>query len=331
MRADLTLIIDGNYILSKLVFTLHKHNLLYGGLHKALETTISNYRKLYPFKSVFMVSDSKEKSWRKEITGNYKSNRKKDSDIDWIFVYQAYDEFKSSLKGIHVLETPRAEGDDWISFLVNKENSIGVSTLTISNDYDIKQLVIYSLEPLFINMMSNEMYNKEKLFMPKNYQVFVNSLSKLSNDDIFNLNDNNEFLSFVNRLVDKYEVNEIDNIESLLIKIISGDTSDNISSVWSQVKNGKKRGIGDAGAKKVYSRYIEEFGEPSLTDPDIYENIADLICENKKLSKSEIPSIIVNIEQNIKLIDLDIKNIPDNIIDNMNDVYNNKIRNGRVS
>ena len=33
------LIIDGNYILSRLVFTLHKNNLLYGALHKSLENT----------------------------------------------------------------------------------------------------------------------------------------------------------------------------------------------------------------------------------------------------------------------------------------------------
>ena len=171
------------------------------------------------------------------------------------------------------------------------------------------------------------MYNKEKLFLPKNYQIFINELSKLKNDDIFNLNDNNEFIQLLNRLIDRYEINEINNIESLIVKIISGDTSDNISSVWSVTKNGKKRGIGDAGAKKVFSMYIEEFGEPSLSDPDINENIADLICEAKKISKSEIPSIVSNIERNFKLIDLNIKNIPDIIIEQMNNIFEN----GRTS
>lgn len=326
MRADLTLIIDGNYILSKLVFTLHKHNMLYGGLHKALDTTISNYRKLYPFKSAYMVSDSKEKSWRKDIIGTYKSNRKKDSDIDWAFVYQVYDEFKSTLVGLVVLEAPKTEGDDWISFLVENENNNGISTLIISNDYDIKQLVKYSRSPLFINIMSNEMYNKEKLFLPKNYQIFINELSKLKNDDIFNLNDNNEFIKLLNRLIDKYEINEINNIESLIVKIISGDTSDNISSVWSVTKNGKKRGIGQSGAQKVYYKYLEEFGEPSFSDPDMCENLADLICEIKKLSKSEMSSIIRNINQNIKLIDLRISNIPNDLLDNMFEKFNNKLR-----
>ena len=154
------LIIDGNYILSRLVFTLHKNNLLFGALHKSLENAIGNYRKWYPFANIYLVSDSKEKSWRKKLTGNYKSNRKKDSDIDWNFVYTAYGEFKQSLTGVRVLEAPHIEGDDWISFLTTKANLEGRSTIIVSNDYDIKQIVKFNLEPLWINIMSNEMYKK---------------------------------------------------------------------------------------------------------------------------------------------------------------------------
>ena len=98
MSLNLNLIVDGNYILSRLVFTLHKNNLLYGALHQSLDNAISNYKKWFPFKKVFIVSDSKEKSWRKKLNQNYKSTRKKDSDIDWEFVFTAYNEFKSNLK-----------------------------------------------------------------------------------------------------------------------------------------------------------------------------------------------------------------------------------------
>ncbi len=315
------LIIDGNYILSRLVFTLHKNNLLFGALHKSLENTISNYRKWYPFANVYLVSDSKEKSWRKQLIKNYKSTRKKDSDIDWNFVYTAYGEFKESLVGVRVLEAPHIEGDDWISFLTEKANSDGRSTIIVSNDYDIKQIVKFNIDPLWINIMTNEMYNREKLFLPKNYQIFLNSVSKLSNNDIFNLNDNSEFLKLMDRFTNKYEINEIDSIESLIIKLISGDKSDNISSVWSQVKNGKKRGIGEKGAKGIYDEYLTEFGEISLTDPDLYENIADLICEKKKLSKTQIESIVENLIENVKLIDLRIENIPQEIVKTMEDKF----------
>lgn len=316
------LIIDGNYILSRLVFTLHKNNLLYGALHKSLENTVSNYRKWYPFANVYLVSDSKEKSWRKQLTKTYKSTRKKDNDIDWAFVYTAYDEFKQSMKStMRVLEAPTIEGDDWISFLCNRSNLESRSTIIVSNDHDIKQIVSYSLDPLYVNVMTNEMYNKEKLFLPKNYQIFVDKVSSLPNDDIFNLNDNSEFLLLLNRFLTKYEVNEIDSMESLVVKIISGDQSDNISSVWSQVKNGKKRGIGAKGAKSIYDNYLSEFGEVNLLDPDLYENIADLICEKKKLSKTQIESIVGNIQDNVKLIDLRIDNLPKEIVDKMETVY----------
>ncbi len=319
------LIIDGNYILSRLVFTLHKNNLLYGALHKSLENTVSNYRKWYPFANVYLVSDSKEKSWRKQLTKTYKSNRKKDNDIDWTFVYTAYDEFKQSVSStVKVLEAPTIEGDDWISFLCNKSNQESRSTIIVSNDHDIKQIVSYGVNPLFINIMTNEMYNKEKLFLPKNYQIFVDKVSCLPNDDIFNLNDNSEFLLLLNRFLTKYEINEIDSMESLVVKIISGDQSDNISSVWSQVKNGKKRGIGAKGAKTIYDNYLSEFGEINLLDPDLYENIADLICEKKKLSKTQIESIVENIQDNVKLIDLRIDNLPKEIVNKMKTVFDGR-------
>jgi len=316
------LIIDGNYILSKNTFTLHKNNLLFGALHKSLENTVNNYRKWYPFANVYLVSDSKEKSWRKQLTTNYKATRKKDSDIDWTFVYGAYGEFKDSMKGlVKDLEAPHVEGDDWISFLVNKANNEGRSTIIVSNDYDIKQIVSYGLDPLFINIMTNEMYNKEKLFLPRNYQIFLNKVSKLPSDDIFSLNDNTDFLLLLDRFINKYEINEINPVESLMVKIISGDTSDNIGSVWSVVKNGKKRGIGAKGAQSIYDEYILEFGELNLSDPDLYENIADLICEKKKLSKTQIESIVENIKGNMRLIDLRLHNLPDEIINKMETGY----------
>lgn len=318
------LIIDGNFLLSKNTFTLHKNNLLFGALYKSLETSINNYRKWYPFANIYLVSDSKEKSWRKQISSSYKATRKKDSDIDWDFVYNTYIEFKQKARGLKVFEAPHVEGDDWISYLTKKSNSEGRSVIIVSNDHDIKQIVNYNIDPLWINIMTNEMYNREKLFLPKNYQILLNKVSKLSNDDIFALNDNSDFLGLLDKFITKYEINEVDAVESLVIKMISGDQSDNIQSVWSITKGGKRRGIGSKGAKSIYDEYLMEFGEVKLTDPDLYENIADLICEKKKLSKTSIESIVDNIKDNVKLVDLRLDNFPQEIIDKMENVYNEK-------
>jgi 5'-3' exonuclease len=317
----LACIIDGNYILSKLVFTLHKNNLLYGALEQALENSVLNYKKIYPFSDFYLVSDSKEKSWRKELLTEYKTTRKRDSDIDWKFVYSTYERFKSRLSGIKILEHPRIEGDDWIAFLAQKMNQEKKSTMIVSNDYDIKQLITFNLDDMWINFMSNEMFNKQKIFLPHNYQLILDKVKKLPCDDIFNLNDNSEFLSLFKKFETKYEIREINNMESLFIKIVSGDSSDNIQSVYKVVKNGRSRGIGDKGAKSIYDSYINEFGEVSLNDPDLYENIADIICEKKKLSKSMIGKIVSNINNNMKVIDLRINNFPNEILNSMNEKY----------
>jgi 5'-3' exonuclease len=322
----LNCIIDGNYILSRLTFTLHKNNLLYGALLQSLENTISNYKKMYPFANFYLVSDSKEKSWRKKLNSNYKANRKKDSDIDWNFVYTTYEEFKQKIKttGVIILESPTIEGDDWISFVIHNTNDDGQSNFIVSNDHDIKQLLGFDLEREWINFMSNEMYNQEKIFLPKNYQVFINKISSKQNDDIFNLNDNGEFLRLMNRFITKYQLVEINNLQSLFVKIISGDISDNIQSVYQTTKSGKIRGIGVKGASSIYETYIIEFGEPSLEDPDLFENIADVICEKKKISRSNIQNIVGKIKDNMKLIDLRIDNFPDEIRNNMSTLFNNR-------
>lgn len=317
------LLIDGNYLLSKMVFTLHKNNLLFGALHKSLETAVNNYKKWYPFANIYLVSDSKEKSWRKKININYKANRKKDTDIDWEFVYSTYTDFKSYIKtkGVKVLEAPQIEGDDWISFLIEKSNFQERSTITITNDHDIKQLVRFNLTPDFINIISNEMQSRQKLFLPRNYQMFLNSLKQTDSNDIFDLNDNTEFLRMVSTFIERCEILEVNPMEVLIIKLISGDISDNISSAWSQVKNGKKRGIAERGAKSIFDEYLIHFGEPNIEDPDLTENIADLICEKKKLSKSSISDIRTNIEENMRLMLLSTDCMPKEIVFRMQNVF----------
>lgn len=318
------LCIDGNYLLNKNVFSLHKNNLLFGALTNSLEISVSNYRKWFPFANIYFVSDSREKSWRVKLDKGYKGNRKRNTDIDWEFVFDAYNDFKKNLSksGIQVLEAKHIEGDDWLSYLVSKSNSEGISTIIVSNDYDIKQIVGYRVNPLYINIMSNEMLNKQKLFLPKNYQIFLNEMNKLDNNDIFNLNDNLDFIRLINSFIEKYEMYEIDPIESLIVKVISGDQSDNIKSVWSIVKGGRRRGIGEIGAKSIFDNYITEFGEINLSDPDLYENIADLICEKKKLSKTTILEIKDNIDKNMKLIHLNIDSIPVEVKRRMENVFN---------
>lgn len=308
------------------VFTLQKSNVLYGNLHKALETSVTNYRKWFPFSKVYLVSDSKEKSWRKSIYESYKANRKRDAEIDWEFVYSTYDEFKKyiSEKGFKILESGGVEGDDWIAYIVQNSNAEGISNMIVSNDHDIKQLLRFDENEGFINIMTNEIFNKTKLFLPQNYNIFLNKLKKQNNDDIFCLNNNVAFIKTISSFIDKHEVVEINPIQSLVVKMISGDTSDNIDSVWVTFsESGKKRGIGDKGAISIFEKYLIEFGEPSLEDPELVENIADLVLEKRKLNSSNMEQVVNNLNLNKRLVDLRLNNLPDNIIKKMEERFNN--------
>jgi hypothetical protein len=59
------------------------------------------------------------------------------------------------------------------------------------------------------------------------------------------------------------------------------------------------------------------------------ENIADLICEKKKLSRTSIPEIKSKIESNIRLVTLKTTHLPDEVVNRMNEYYDksNSVRN----
>lgn len=317
----LNLIIDGNYILTKMSFTLNKSNLLYGELYNALERKIDEYKSYYPFSEVVLVSDLKEKSWRDEILGDYKGTRKKSEDIDWEFVFNTYNEFKEKTK-VKILEQPKVEGDDWISFLTKKFNNQGISTFILAYDKDFKQLINMDLENDYMNIMYNDNFKNPLVYIPKNYKMLLNKVHNMDNNDIFNLNNNNDFLQLIDKLSETCKLQEIDSIESLVTLVIQGDRNDNISSVYTyESPSGKNMGIGEAGALKIYKKYIEEFGEVKLDDPHLPENIADLVCEAKKISNSNIPSISNNVKRNFSVIELTPERIPENLLESMEYKY----------
>lgn len=315
---NLNCIIDGNYLLHRHVHTLHKNNLLYGALENSLDIAIGNYRKWFPFTNLYFVSDTKKKSWRHKIYKDYKAKRKKDSDIDWDFVFDTYTNFKEKLvdKKVKLFELDHIEGDDWVTFIVQESNEKNQSNLIVSNDYDIKQVLRFQLEPPLINFMTNEVFGKQKFFLPKNYQVFLTKIKGNLKESIFDIDDDSDFLNYIKSIQEKHEIVETDSVQSLLIKVISGDTSDNIKSVLGPAQ-GTKKGIGIVGAKTILEMYKQEFGDPVLNDPDLFENIADLICEKKKINRSQISKISDNIRKNMELINLEVNNLPTEVIQRM--------------
>ena len=86
----ISLIIDGNYLLHRVIFPLIEARTLYGELYSAMSTTLNKQIEMYPFDQIWFVSDDRF-SWRKTVQQDYKGNRVKDDKIDWEFIYNTYD------------------------------------------------------------------------------------------------------------------------------------------------------------------------------------------------------------------------------------------------
>lgn len=298
----INLIIDGNYILNRNVFILFKYKLLYSDLENSLHKNLENYTRWYNFDNIYLVADKRGHSWRKKMYPEYKAQRKKNSKIDWDFVFNSYELFKDNLpKNVTLLEREYIEGDDWISHLVRRGNNNGVSNLIVSNDHDIKQLLGFDLDKMCINFMTNEM-SDTILFMPDGYQTFLSEYSKTSRPvDLFDLDDDMELYRFIKSFGDTRSIENVNPDRELVVKLVMGDKSDNISCVW---KNGKGIGIGKVGADKIYKLYVSQYGDVDITSENFYDDLTTVIMDVKKVSLGESDGIIENLKMNMNLINL---------------------------
>jgi 5'-3' exonuclease len=322
MEIKVNLIIDGNYILYRNIFSLHKTKTLFGDLLTSLEVSIHNQIKKFPFEKIYLVSDTRSASWRKSIYNAYKEQRRRDEDIDWEFCFNTFDQFKQELKEnnkrVVVLQEDGLEGDDFIHFITKRANKKGESNIIISSDGDISQLLDYRLNPSWINLQLKDDTYRPKLYVPQGYKLFLREL-KNAEKDLFNLNDNDAFISYYNSLVDRTHIEEVDGEHKLFVKIVSGDTGDNIKSVLiTENKSGLKRGIGEAGANKIWESFKLHYPNQIVFSEDKWiDNLIPYICEYKKIEfTSEVENTIkTNLEFNRKLVHFDIKHYPKNILE----------------
>lgn len=325
----LNLVIDGNYLLNKDVYILLSEKTIYSDLPTLLRKDMDRMCKMYDFDNIYFVSDSK-KRWRSKIFDQYKKNRKPNENIDWNEVYDIYNEFKEFLKtkpNVHFHEVDYAEGDDLISYIVQESNKKGTSNVIIASDNDIHQLVEFDLGLKYINMVYNYKFSDEKTYLPKNYKVFMNEVIYKSKPTLFDMSNDIEISDFIDHLISKTKIYEIDNEEILFCKLITGDKKDNIPSIYlKNTKNDKVIGIGKAGGLSIYKLYKESNGEIIDFHSDNFINKScDIVSFTKKITNSEIvDSIKFNLKLNRELIMLDEKFVPTdlmNIIKNTIKIY----------
>jgi len=328
--AKVNLCIDGNFILHKCVFILKTNRSINNDLKDMLNNDLNRMIKCFPFDNIYFCSDSR--SWRKEIYKEYKGKRTPDNSINWENVYKIYDDFKNSLKSIKKIKHLQKEGiesDDFIAHIVNSSNKQGDSNLIMSSDRDLNQLVKYNLDKNYINVQWNFKIHDERFYLPTNYQIFLNNQLNGKDYDIFNLDDSKDFTEFIEKMVNKSIVIEVDSEESLFCKTITGDNTDNIITVI-KLKDGiinekDGRGIGDTGAVTIYNYYKEVYPEPIVFDDVFVDRLSDVILYSKKVKtdRESVKEIVKNnINNNLRLVELDTKHMPSHIFESMNNVYN---------
>jgi len=310
---NVNLLVDGNYFLYRAVFILHRLKTLYGDLETLLLNDYNNITNAYPYTLIYFISDSK-KSWRKAYYSEYKGKRKKEEKIDWEFVFDTFDKFKENIKRRHnclEYQIDPFEGDDIIAHIVKVTNSQGGSNIILSNDGDLHQLLKFSTTDNYINMIYNHKFQDERLFVPRNYSIFLKYIEDTSVGDIFDMNNDIDFINYFDKLTNKAKITPINNEESYFKKLVSGDSGDNILSVVKFTPD--TRGIGTAGANTVYAMFKQKFPEEIDFDSDEFiKNFVDILSiyrKNKELNFKE--KVVENIKLSRKLTRLDGKYLPD--------------------
>lgn len=309
----ISLVCDGNYLLYRSVFILHKLKTLYGDLETLLLNDYNNLINGYPFNTIYFISDSK-RSWRKNIYPEYKGKRKKDDDVDWEFVFDTFDKFKEKIKTRHnclLYQIDPFEGDDIIAHIVNENNKEGISNLIISNDGDLHQLLKFSTSDNYINLMYNHKFQDERLYVPENFRIFLKYVEDNTVGDIFDMNDDIDFVNYFDKITSRAKITSVNKELSYFKKLVAGDAGDNILSV---VKiSDDMKGIGDTGAEKVYSMYKEKYSENIDFDTDEFvNNLCNILSIYKKNKEDDFKNKVTeNIKFSRTLTRLDSKYLPD--------------------
>lgn len=326
------IIFDGNYLFYKTLFVL-------GGYGKGKDSKILDtkdeqevfIRKIAtdmshairqfgsPDRIIFTIDS---KSWRKEIdieeNEGYKSNRVKSENINWDNFYACMNEFAKIIEkqGIIVSRIDRAEGDDlmylWSKYLLIK----GENSIIVTGDKDSHQLIRLR-ENNFV-VIYNPNSKARKLYADRGFKEW------LTKEDI-NLFDASSFMGrskdLIHNALEKIDMEEISPVSSIVHKVIMGDGGDAVPGIFSwktKSKTGEEKWnrLTEARTNKILEKIREKHPTFNLFEfPELAEDFADAIKDT--LKQDVDPEILrKKLERNIKLVVLNHKVIPQDIIDN---------------
>ncbi len=361
MAKEITLVVDGNYFCYSRLHVLpkpKKTSIVVDGkkistrllddkkdmdmfMRKLATDFASEVRKFKGLVSrVVFVSDSK--SWRKDFNADYKANRKFSDDINMDNVHKVMHDFESILedRGIIVEKIPGAEGDDIIFAWSTYLNSLGEDCIMWTGDKDLKQLVNYNSATESFSLWYDNTRNRMGVY--PGFEKWIEQEDEEVELDIFDIKDEDDLLGpskkqLIKDLINysKLQVEKVFCDEFALIKILTGDKGDNVSSVvLKPSKSGTKSfKISENKAQEILARFKAKnrrFSASYLFNESYKNDIVKIIKEVMAIGTRD-KDVLEGLERNINLILLHVETIPDAIqrsmFDTIKEHHNIRINN----
>ena len=312
------IIIDGAYFAYKTLYAVGEQK---GGKLLNSDESISTFVRKYvtdlcytlrncpTHKRVIITKESR--SWRRDVlikNGEYKGNREKNNEkVNWDNFFTAIDKVNILLqnKFFIISEISGAEGDDLMYLWSNTLCKNNESSIIITGDRDMLQCIktgtseVHVLNP---NSTNRVLYKGLVKDVPAN--------------DIFNLED-----IFVNNSISNLQTLEnicksieyIDPQDFILQKIFTGDSGDDVPSVYSWTVGANTHKISDKRAQKI----INECNLSNVKLNDLVTHNDLIVGSISRISKITPYKNVIkeNIERNIQLMWLDYTQIPSRIAD----------------
>lgn len=277
---------------------------------------------------IVFVRDSH--SWRKDLLlqQEYKGNRKKIQDnIDKTGFVSVTNNFVETLKsvGVKVSQAERSEGDDLIYAWSEKLFNEGKSSLILSTDRDLNQLVkcVNDVHIVQYSPMS------DKLFVSDGTEHMISELKNRPVPTQENLFNEVFAISIENdpfeRFLENVSVETVDSEKVRFSKIVGGDVSDNIYSVYYKPGNGttRGRGIGPKTVEKIYDEFRKrlgcDFDYHIYGQEDSMKLLCNVIYDVVKINDEEFTRrmLFENIKTNVSLVSLTDETIPADVMESM--------------
>jgi len=277
---------------------------------------------------VVFVRDSH--SWRKDLLlqQEYKGNRKKVNDeIDKNGFNTVTGNFIDTLRslGVKVSFAERSEGDDliyaWSDYLFNE----GKSSLILSTDRDLNQLVkcVGDVHIIQYGPVNNKLWVSEgtKKFIDKLNEKHEVTQENLFNE-IFTISIENDPFE---RFIETTTVEVVDPEKVRFMKVVGGDNSDNIYPVYYKPSTGttRARGLGEKTVEKIYNQFKDklgcEFDYHIYGQEDTIKMLCNVIYDVAKINDDNFTRrmLFENIKTNASLVSLTNESIPEDVITNM--------------